>query len=459
VLRRQRARRALASICLSLVFFMLPQGVAAVANEEAGTFGAAFLRIPVGAKAMTLPGVVAGMRPDASMIFSNPAVLAEISAGEVYLSRANWLDDLSLNAIGLVVPAPLDLKWSFGSRLLYSGGLKGYDAAGQVVSEDSYYDLDFSTALSRRFTGIGLGVGVGVTYLREHLPQENGRGVVFSLGTSYQRSGHRVELVAEDIGGALSFPSRDYPIDSRYGIGYGRSFRPAWGVFDVGTQMSFSRSKAKRFRIGAAYLANPFLTLRTGFEHVFSAPETSQMPVSAGFGFHFGALTLDYAYTSQEYFSSTHTVSFLYSFGLSPGGDAMRPNTRRRSEGRKPPVAQPVTTAKATAKAQPRPTDQEKPVAKPADPKPAQDAAAGKNKPEKGASGGFAVIAGVHSRMESAQAEVRALRLLKIPAVVDKSGGHLRVLIAKYGSRKKAEKALAKFRKKGHVFRVVAEER
>ena len=181
--------------------------------------------------------------------------------------------------------------------------------------EDSYYDLGFSTGISRLFPSVGLGLGVGLTYVREHSPVEDGTGVVFSVGATYQRGANRIEISAQDIGGDLKFPGRAYPIDSRYSVGYGRSLRMGWGSFDVGAQVTASNSEQSRLQLGAAYLANPFLTIRTGVDHVISGPSNAQMPISAGLGFHFGHLTLDYAYTSQEYFSSTHTIAFAYAFG------------------------------------------------------------------------------------------------------------------------------------------------
>jgi hypothetical protein len=411
---------------------VLPRGALA-STEGAGTLGAAFLQIPVGAKAMTVPGIVAGMRPDASLIFSNPAALAQISTNQVYLTRANWLDDLSLNAVGLVFPLPKELNWSLGSRLLYSGDLKGYDASGQVVTEDSFYDLAFTTGLSRKFDGVGLGLGFGITYLREHLPQESGSGFVYSVGASWQRAGHRFEFAARDIGGELAFPGQAYPIDSRVSIGYGRSFRQGWGSLDVGTQLTVSRSEYQRLQVGASYLANPFLTFRTGFEHIFSAPPNSSMPISAGFGFHFSGATIDYAYTSQQYFSSTHTVSFAYSFGSGSNPEPKKPRGGNHWE---------TTDEKA---------EPNKPL------KPQNTRAEASNASGSGPATTYAVIAGVHTRMESAQAEARALRLLKIPAVLERSGRYLRVLIAKYDSLTDAQAAVAKFRKKGHVFTVVAD--
>ena len=71
----------------------------------------------------------------------------------------------------------------------------------------------------------------------------------------------------------------------------------------------------------------------------------------------------------------------------------------------------------------------------------------------------YFVIAGVHARIESAEAEVRALRLLKVPADIVSVGGRSTVVVGKYSSEAKAKAAVKKFRKKGHVFTIISEKR
>lgn len=424
-------------------------------REDTGTFGATFLQIPVGGPAMTVPGVLAGMRPDASLMFSNPAALCGMSSNQVYLTRANWLEDMSLNAVGLVVRMPMELKWSLGSRLLYSGGLQGFDNTGQLVAEESYYDAALSTGVSRMFPRLGLGLGFGVTYLREHLPMETGKGFVYSVGATYERGPNRFEVSAQNLGGTLEFEARAYPVDSRYTVGYGRSFRQDWGRFDVGTELTVSQSDYQRFQVGAAYIANPFLTLRTGFYRDFSAPTQSRLPVSAGFGVHLGDLTLDYAFTPQEYFSTTHTLSFAYSFGAHDAPYAVAPPRKAPANAE----SQVLPTRKGSKGNSAAPNEKINPT--PASPPAAAAGNAATTTPDTFPTrdGMYALVAGIHGRIESAQAEMRALHLLKIPAVVETSGSRYRVLIGRFDSGKDAETAAEKYRKKGHVFNVVTDGR
>jgi len=150
--------------CIAGAVVLLVGGTSAVraADSDAGTSGAAFLKVPVGATATVMPDIVAGMRPDASMLFTNPSNLSRIPDREIFLTTSNWLDEFNLSAASLSLPVrPLGLTWSTGARLLYAGNLKGYDNAGQVVAEERYYDAAVSSAIGKEFSSIGLAVGAG----------------------------------------------------------------------------------------------------------------------------------------------------------------------------------------------------------------------------------------------------------------------------------------------------------
>jgi hypothetical protein len=444
MIRRKRVGSTgqLLGIAVLCVICALSNGVRA-SVEDAGTYGAAYLRVPVGAAGMSVPDVVAGMDPDASLVFSNPAVTGDLRSPQLFLSRASWLEDLTLNAASFATPVPrFGLVWSFGSRLLHSGDIQGYDADQNVVESESYYGLSFSSTVSRRFHS-GIAIGGGVTYSREHLPGETGDGVSFSLGASYAKSSHRFDVYAENIGGTMSFAGRDYPIESRYIAGYGYSIIGGPGRLDLGTQVVVSNSELRQVEIGGAYRFNRFMTVRAGYNYAMNAAMDNGMPLTAGLGFHHGNLSFDYAYTSQEYFSGTHTFSVGFTFGR---------YTNMRADNA-PPADDPVGLSQVeiansapVEKAVPVPVSAT-PVKSPSSDRPAQPAPVAS----------YVVTGGTHSRMESAESEVRALRLLKVSATVEKTGNQYRVVIGRFGTRQEADTAVANYADRGHKFRVLTQ--
>jgi hypothetical protein len=447
---------------------------ASASDSEVGTYGASFLQIPVGPRTLACTEIVAGMRPDASTVFSNPASLADIRTGQMFITTANWLDAMHLNAASVVFPIPsASMQLAFSSRLLYSGGLNGYDEGMQIVSEENYYDFSFSTALSRRFDNLGLSLGAGVTYIREHMIPEDGSGYAFSFGASYRYNSNTFQFFAKDIGGEISFNGYGYPVDGRYILGYGRALNLGQGNLNLGAQFITTNADTKHLQFGGEFELNRHLVVRTAFNHNMDAPTSSESPLSGGLGFRFWNSSIDYAYTPHSYFPATHMFSFTYSFGklkapeepgnIEPLGAfapifPSSPAAKRSSKGREPDKAEdskkPVSTSLSVPKKAAVPSAPAKLEGSNFNNARKQTEKAKENKKNPN----YTLVVGTHGRKESALAEVRALQLLKIPAVMESFQGNYRVIIGRYAYEKDAHAAAKSYEGKGYRFKVVQED-
>jgi len=397
-------------------------------EEGAGTYGAPYVNIPVGAKLMALPDVVAAMDPDVSLMFSNPAALGDISESQVFFSTSNWLEYMRYNAAGVVVPLGRSgITMSVGSVFLYSGGLKGYDDALNVVSEDNYYDLSLQGALTKRFDSIGLTLGAGGTYLRQHTLPSDGNGYAFTVGAAFERRHYYAYGVGRNIGGKVIFEDRWYPVDSQQIVGVGRRFNLATSQLMLGAQMVYTTSAPTTFEVGVDYRLNRYVSVRTGVKDIMN-DATDGLGLDAGFGVNYGRISFGYAYSSHEYFSGTHTFSLV--FAVTKAGPSFMEEAAATS-------SEPVGTADP-GQAPPLVEQQTAPVM-PSSP------AAQKL---------YLVIAGSHGWEESAAAEVRSLQLLDVPSSVVSIDGAFTVVIGSYESRSDALSAIRKYREQGHSFRL-----
>jgi hypothetical protein len=459
-----------------LVGLQLPTEASA-SESEVGTYGASFLHIPVGPRLLASTEVVAGMRPDASLVFSNPASLSDIQTTQMFITTANWLDAMQLSATSFVLPIPrASMQLAFSSRLLYSGGLKGYDEGMQVVSEENYYDFSFSTALNKHFDSVGLSLGAGATYIREHLFPENGSGYTFSFGASYRYRNNTFQLFAKDIGGEISFNGYGYPVDGRYIVGYGRSLNLSQGNLNLGAQLTFTNADTKHLQFGGEYELNHHLVIRSAFNHDMDAPQSSESPLSGGLGFRFWNVSIDYAYTPHSYFPATHMFSFTYRFGKLQSADEQLMNEpvetlapvfpSSPAAAKSPPAAvkeeiqaektgkkelAPVKTVEQRAPVPVPPAPEKKPDVK-KNVKQTKKATENKKDPH------YTVVVGSHGRKESALAEVRALQLLRIPAIMESFKGNYRVIIGRFSSKEAALSAAKSYEGKGYRFKVVEDE-
>jgi hypothetical protein len=421
-------RRALAILGLGLIVLSISQ-VPARTQPGAGSYAASFLKIPVGARVMSSPDAVAGLYPDASLMYSNPAFTAELEHTQAFITASEWLDDLTFTAAGVAIPLDRgSTVLGIGGTFLYSGGLVGYDDAMSAVLEQSYYNVGLDVTVSRAFRGTGLSAAFGATYLREHIFPNTGSGFAFHAGASYRVGRNLFHIAGRDLGGSVSYPMGTWRVAPEWMAGGGRVFDSHVGQFYAGAQVANSDAYGTRVQFGVDYRINTMFTLRTGLNDNLDNAQ-AQTPFNAGFGVRYSAFAIEYAYTPQDYFSSTHTFSLSYAFG-------MRPAAHRA------PATVPIGDT-----APPLPPAQTQPVAP----------AAGRGARAQAAPTTFVLVAGSHSWLESARSEVRALELLKIPAKVESVAGHYRVVLGRFRSYDEADEERRRFKSAGHVFEIVAE--
>lgn len=410
---------------LFLAALALVWAATAVAQPSAGSYGASFLKIPVGARLMSSPGAVAGMRPDASLLYSNPAFIGSIESTELFVSSSQWLDALSFTSIGSAIPlGSRHTVLGVGTTLLYSGGLQGYDAATNVVGEESYYDWGLDVAIAHQLGSSGLSLAGGVTYVREHVLPSDGSGYALQMGASYRRGANLFHASARDVAGSVSFAADRWDIAPEWTLGAARAFNSRAGQFIAGLEGSSSDAYGKRIRAGVDYAITSAFTIRGGFNNDLDAVQ-SATAVQAGFGMHYSAFALEYAYTPQDYFSSTHTFSLSYRFGAS---GPMSPGVIVPPGDQAPPLPDATHATPATIEARPRADE----------------------------ANTFVLVGGSHSTLESAQSEARSLELLNIPTEVEREGPRFRVIIGRFSSFDDAEHVRTRYRAKGHDFLIVA---
>jgi hypothetical protein len=414
--------------------------MAAAGDSDAGTYGAPFLSIPVGARQMASTDVVVGMSPDASVLFSNPAFLAGVSNSEIFFSTSNWLEELRLSSASLAFPIGRSYTLSVGSSFLYSGGLKGYDDALNVVTEEDYIDIGATAAVARRF-GMGLSVGFGGTYIRQNIYPDDGNGYAFNVGASFERAGYLVHADARNIGGKVSFTDAEYTVDHLTSFGLARMFSTSWGDVYTGAQVVLSSSTPTRLELGVDYRVSQLFALRGALKDV-SGAQTDNLGLDAGFGVHYHKISLEYAYTPHDYFSSTHTFSLVFAPGAT-----MEPSYREEDDGG------------ASSSRRAAPEERPQPAKVTVDPTAATGAAPATSTPPKAQDvvETYLVVSGTHSWESSAKAEARSYEVLNIPATVERVGDKYRVVIGRYETRKEAVSVINKYKKSGQRFRLVVE--
>jgi hypothetical protein len=400
------------------------------AQTGAGTYAAPFLKIPVGARLMSSPDVVAGLSPDATLMYSNPAFLAALPHAEAFITTSEWLDNMVFTSAGVGLPVGHGgTVLGIGATFLYSGAVQGYDSGMNVVDQESFYDMGLDLTVSHAFRGTGLSLAAGTTIIQEHVLPNDGTGYAFNAGASYWTGPYLLHAAARDLGGTVTFYTESFSVAPEYMFGAGRVFASRAGQFFAGAQVAESDAYGTRVQLGVDYEFSQALTLRSAVNNNLDNSQRGT-PFNAGFGLHYGVVTLDYSYTPQEYFSSVHTFSLSYAFGGASRGSGS--SVIVPSGDYAPPISdsEPVPPVHNVG------------------PKAAAPSRSG---------GSYVLLAGSHAWLESARAEVRALELLKIPSKIESNGSRFRVVVGRYKSADDAEAARREFASEGHAFTVLEE--
>ncbi len=154
---------------------------------KAGSSAAQFLKIPVGAKAVSMGNTFASISDDATSMYWNPAGMSQINKFSLSFTHSQWIADMDHNFFGLVLP------------------LDGISSVGLSVIQLSSGDIKNTTILQPRGTGTyfdAADLAISVSYARQVIEQ-------VSLGLSVKYINQRIwntsaQTVAIDFGVLLN---------------------------------------------------------------------------------------------------------------------------------------------------------------------------------------------------------------------------------------------------------------
>ncbi|MCB4792858.1 MAG: PorV/PorQ family protein, partial [Elusimicrobia bacterium] len=191
-------------ICIGIVLFLLNSSL-----SFAGTTGAAFLKIGVGARAAGMGSAFTALSDDASGIYWNPAGIASISEKQVMFMHSNWIEDLKYDFAGFVKPVKTGVL-GLAASYLSQGDFQGRDENRQPTSSFSAYDMALLVSMAKK-TDYG-SLGANCKIIREVIESENATGIAVDLGSKiqYPDSKFSFGLVLQNLGPQMKFINDGY---------------------------------------------------------------------------------------------------------------------------------------------------------------------------------------------------------------------------------------------------------
>ncbi|MBI4051895.1 MAG: PorV/PorQ family protein [Elusimicrobia bacterium] len=309
----------LSTTCYSASFF--PEHP--FSSQSKGTTGAAFLQIPMGARAEALGQSYAASMAGAESLFWNPAglsLLSEAECSELILGYNRLLETGYSGSLAYAKPLPagvLGLGWTYFSQ----GSIESFNTLGDPTGGFTPYDMAFSLSFSRMRRGISL--GGTLKGIRSQISTEGGSTFAFDLGLIRSRAtelgNKRVDIgfLFQNLGAPLKIGSAADPLPFKVQAGLLWYAHPrVIGALDVHAPVNRSPYASFGAEFRYPWSGSRMITsARAGY----SLRNTNQVDglsgMTAGFGLGLSQLRLDYAWVPFGDLGQTHRISMTFAFG------------------------------------------------------------------------------------------------------------------------------------------------
>jgi hypothetical protein len=303
-------------------------------GERAGTSGFQFLKIPVDARSTALGNSVVASANDASALFWNPALAAQLPGSQVGLYRTAYFVDVSLS----MAAASFRLK---NTGIVLGGSIQTMNSGemdvttefqpfgtGQTFSlTDVALGLTFSQALTDLFS-----YGITTKYIRESVIGVTAATVVFDMGFYYEigSTGAQMAVAIRNFGfdaqptGSIerkviaddpvktesSFERITPPTTFHLAAMYELLRANPTNSLKISGELSNPSDNAENVNLGVEYEWNQMLMLRLGYR--FGIEEFQIPGIGVGLRVPLGGkhFRFDYAFNELERLGTIHRIGF-----------------------------------------------------------------------------------------------------------------------------------------------------
>ena len=299
----------------------------AFSSRASGATGAAFLKTPGGARASAMGGVSAAAGRGADAVFLNPATLADLDAtspSEVAVGYDALLESAYTGSVAYA--RPMGQAGAFGAGLLYASqsAQTAYTAVGDPNGTFTPSDLALGAWYAQRLGAISLSGGLKL--LRSSLADATATTAAFDFGLMAK---HAADLGDGPLDVGASFTNLGPPLKLG-GTGDALPARVRAGAdwhlsptFDAGLDLVLPVdqdpyvSLGVEGRIPAARIKSDkpwVIAIRGGFDQSRTRGIDGFTGFSAGAGFDFSAMRVDYAWIPFGDLGTVNRISLGFRF-------------------------------------------------------------------------------------------------------------------------------------------------
>lgn len=289
-------------------------------SKAAGTAGADFLNLPVGARAAAMGGAYSAVSDEASAIYWNPAGLVQIPKLSAVFMRSQYVADISYQY------AAYAQRLSYGDVIGVSalftdiGSIDNTNVDGGRIGtfspKDQVYTLSYSKAiLEFSDKDMDVSMGVSLKYIRSTIIEsaKSYAGDIGIMTYNFKDIPYRLAITVSNFGQGMRYDqaSNTLPLTLKLGAAV-NPFRDMLLTTDV----LIAKQNATNFLFGAELATEPNeltrLCLRAGLNTQRMSDGLSGLTLGVGATLHF--FSLDYAFVPMGELGTTHKISITFDF-------------------------------------------------------------------------------------------------------------------------------------------------
>jgi long-subunit fatty acid transport protein len=194
----------------------------AAADKNAGTSGAAFLKIGAGARPAAMGEAVTAVIDDVNASAWNPAGLSKVTSPQFTAAHSQWLQGYNHEFVATAYP----LSWGVLGLSFTSLSVDGIErrATDSDVPDSTFGSNDTAYTLSLgKSLGEAWSMGAGFTLVRESLAGRSASAVAGNLGVQWKASSRPLSLGAalRNLGSKVKFDAEGDPLPAVLSVGAG----------------------------------------------------------------------------------------------------------------------------------------------------------------------------------------------------------------------------------------------
>ena len=283
-------------------------------HENAGTRGAQFLNIAVGARAVGMGESHVAAADDVYAAYWNPAGLSYVETRQLGFMHNEWFEDIRYEFLGYAQPMGSLGTLAGSVSFVYLGELDKTDETGRVTDYFHPYDILLALSFGKRF-GSAISTGINIKFLREQIDGKDAQAFAVDLGGLYNlpNSGLILGANIQHLGTRLKFVEESFslPVNLVLGAAYRLMDDALTFVVDMNRPTDANSSMG----LGAEYRIMDVTSLRAGYRYTVGGNNLGAASgLRAGLGVQIRAYEFDYAFVLYGELGQAHRVSLVAKF-------------------------------------------------------------------------------------------------------------------------------------------------